>query len=293
MPLRFFRGDITKLHVDAIVNAANRSLLGGGGVDGAIHAAAGSGLTEECRALGGCRVGEAKITRGYNLPALNVIHAVGPVWRGGNEGEEELLESAFLNSLKLAKAKGLETIAFPLISAGVFGYPKDKVVKIAVRAFGEFLKDNEMDITLVFFGGDNIELGGKRRNLIKKYIAENFSMAKESAPPSAEPFQEALLTVIAAKNEPEIYKKANVSYKSFVKVMTDKAYKIKKPAAVAFSVALGLNLAETQSLIGKAGCSLDFCDDFDLIIRYFLEKEISDVTSINEALFAFDSAQLG
>jgi len=153
-------GDITKLPVDAIVNAANTTLLGGGGVDGAIHRAAGPELLEECRTLGGCPTGQAKITRGYRLPARHVIHTVGPVWHGGAHGEDELLAGCYRNSLALAKSHGLKTIAFPSISTGAYRFPLERAARIALREMGAFLNTEPSfeKIICCCFGAETIRV---------------------------------------------------------------------------------------------------------------------------------------
>ena len=165
--IELYKGDITKIEADAIVNAANKTLLGGGGVDGAVHRAAGKELVKECRELNGCATGDAKITKGYNLPAKFVIHTVGPVWRGGNKGEAEKLASCYRRSLMIAKQNNIKTVAFPNISTGVYGFPKKEAAEIAIREVKNFLPDDTTLSKIIFcvFDDENYSI---YRELLKK-----------------------------------------------------------------------------------------------------------------------------
>ena len=174
MPIKIVRNDITKIECDAIVNAANATLLGGGGVDGAIHKAAGKGLLLECMKLGGCKVGQAKITKAYKLPAKFVIHTVGPKWKGGQKGERELLKSCYLESLRLAADNNCESIAFPLISSGVYDYPKDQALKAAVDTITSFLIDHDMLVYIVVFDKSAFQISEKLFTDIASYIDDKY-----------------------------------------------------------------------------------------------------------------------
>ena len=331
MPLQIVRNDITTMKVDAIVNAANESLLGGGGVDGAIHRAAGPELLEECRTLGGCKTGQAKITKGYRLPAKFVIHTVGPIWRGGGCGERELLVSAYRSSLELALAHQCETVAFPLISSGVYGYPKDQALKVAVDTIGEFLLSHDMTVYLVIFDRATYTIGGKLFADIAAYIdgryvdahtgsmeAQRRRMAMDStpmgeterapAPGTAAPFgqddalgkldesfSQMLLRKIDERGltDAQCYKKANIDRKLFSRIRSDAHYKPSKPTAMAFAVALELPLEEAREMLGKAGFAFSHASKFDIIVEYFIAHRNYNIFEINEALFAFDQSLLG
>lgn len=345
MPLHIVRNDITKMPCDAIVNAANSSLLGGGGVDGAIHAAAGIGLLAECIRLGGCKPGHAKATKGHKLPCKHIIHTVGPKWIDGNHNEPAILASCYRQSLALAKELSCESVAFPLISAGAYGYPREEAMHIAVSTISEFLLNEDMTVYLVVYDRGSFRISQSLMTDIEEFIDQNYvdshpyersrelysapttprPPALSSAPAPSQPssdekrlisttpevyfsaslselvnqvdesFSQMLLRKIDEKGmtDAQCYKKANIDRKLFSKIRKDVHYKPSKVTAIAFAVALELDLVQTRDLLQKAGFALSKSSKFDIIIEYFIRKGIFDIYEINQALFAFDQTLLG
>jgi O-acetyl-ADP-ribose deacetylase (regulator of RNase III)/transcriptional regulator with XRE-family HTH domain len=339
VPLKIIRNDITKMTDDAIVNAANTALRMGGGVCGAIFMAAGAeDLTAECDRIGRCEVGQAVITSAYGLPAKHIIHTVGPIWKDGNSGEAEQLHNCYINSLTLAFENKCKSIAFPLISSGIYGYPKDQALQIAISAIGEFLFTHEMMVYLVVYDNKAYGLSEKIFSAIEKYIDDNYveerrindrrrtiepyemqqvkykaskkrDICEEAMPPAPkgkrslvdiigrldETFSEMLLRLINEKGmtEVETYKRANIDRKLFSKIRSSKSYNPSKVTAIAFAIALKLNLDETSDLLSKAGYTLSHSNKFDVIIAYFIEEANYDIFEINQALFYYEQDLLG
>lgn len=322
MPFQIVRNDITKMKTDVIVNAANTQLKYGSGVCGAIFNAAGKDrLIAECEKIGHCDIGSAVVTSGYDLCEY-IIHTVGPVWKGGFFGEKAKLESCYKNVLKSAYELNAESIAIPLISSGVFGYPKDKAMKVAVETIvsSEYLA--EMDIYLVVFD-KNAVVQGRKYSKIQEFIDDNYieeypyaRRASMAAPQSImfdacecmhvpsiedalseldESFSEALLRMIDEKGlkDSEVYKKANIDRKLFSKIRNNKDYKPRKNTVIAFAIALELSLGETNKFLEKAGYILSHSNKADVIIEYFIKNKKYDIFEINEALFSFDQPLLG
>ena len=328
MPFKIIRNDITKMKTDAIVNPANMELKMGGGVCGDIFKAAGpEELKRACNSIGKWNVGEAVITEGYGLHAKYIIHIVGPIWRGGDYGEERLLYSAYMSSLNLALENNIKSISFPLISSGLYAYPKDKALRIAISAIGEFLLKHDMDVYLVVYGKDRVLLSEKLFSKIEKYIDDNYVGEKKSRQLESYELQEIvyeesidlqgsslkekrsledilkqveesfpgmLLRLIDEKGmtDVEAYKNANIDRRLFSKIRSEKIYKPSKETALAFAISLKLNLDETKDLLGRAGYALSPSSKFDLIIEFFIEEKNYDIYQINEALFSFDEKLL-
>ncbi|MBF1156243.1 MAG: macro domain-containing protein [[Eubacterium] sulci] len=325
MPFEIVRNDIVNMKVDAIVNTANPKPIIGAGTDKAVHDKAGARLLLARKEIGNIAVGEAAITPAFDLDANYVIHTAGPIWKDGRSGEEKLLASCFRNSLGIAKKKSCESIAFPLISTGSYGFPKPLALQIAVREISSFLMENEMQVYLVVFEKQSFELSEKLFKSVSSYIDENYVSEKINAEykmsnlrsyellfeasdtprygticsnPNLDGmlenldkgFSETLLALIdrTGKKDSEIYKRANVDRKLFSKIRNNADYRPSKTTAIAFAIALELNMDETNDLLSKAGFALSQSSKFDVIVRYFIENKKYDIFELNSVLFEFD-----
>ena len=331
MPFEILRNDITKMKADAIVNTANPRPIIGSGVDSMLHQAAGPELLKARQAIGPIAVGEAAVTDAFALQARFVIHTVGPVWQGGGCGEEALLRRCYDNALRLAAERKCRSIAFPLISSGNYGFPKDKALQVAIAAFSAFLMENEMQIYLVVFDRGAYRLSEQLFQGVASYIDQHYvdscelatygaaprrgrrrlercmevceSMAMPRPSMSLEDFLKAkdsgftqrlreLILEKGLKNS-AVYKRANISKQLFSKIINDPDARPTKPTAIALALALELDLEGTRDLIGRAGYALTNSSTFDLIIRYFIERKQYNVVEINIALYEFDQSLLG
>ena len=361
MPFQIVRNDITQMKVDAIVNTVSPEPGIGWGVDAGIHKKAGPLLLLERRKLGRLQVGSAAVTRAFDLPARFVIHTVGPVWQGGSAGETQLLRSCYDQCLRLAKRKGCESIAFPLISAGNHGFPKPVALNTALDAIRDFLLEQEILVYLVVYSPDAFSLSEKLFHDVRSFIDDNYTQANDllqygvadkcqlravqqsrileaqadcmplpcSAAPTAAPkqtprpkleklpkktapapapmslqdmlrqedvgFSEKLLQLIdrTGKKDSAIYTRANVTRQHFSKIRNDPHYKPTKATALAFAIALELDMASTEDLIKRAGFALTRSSRSDLIVMYFIQNGNYDIFAINAALFEFDQKLLG
>lgn len=330
MPFKIIRGNITDMEVDAVVNAANTKLQMGGGVCGDIFFRAGvKELEKACTLIGGCPVGHAVITDGFELKARYIIHAVGPIWQGGTKGEERDLVSAYANALKLASAEGLESIAFPLISSGIYGYPKDEALRIAKETLISYTRENDLMVYLVLFDNSPVSLENKTLKEVRAYLDLNLRRRRihqrtieselewvgtpdflpqmqesrqietmsldEFMKKLEESFSRRLLGLIDEKGYTDVkaYRKANIDRKLFSKIRGDEAYRPSKSTAMAFVIALELDLDEALDLLGRAGYTLSPASRSDLIIQYYILKRCYDIHEINETLYAFEEQPLG
>ena len=342
MPFSIVRSDIARLDVDAVVNAANEGLLAGGGVCGAIFSAAGyEQLQAACRRIAPCPTGSAMVTRGFDLPARWIIHAVGPRWIDGRHGEERLLRRAYRSALDQAARLRVASVAFPLISAGIYGYPPSAAFDIACEEIRRFLSDHagtdvgDTRVMLAVYDRQafaaSLDSYGEVALRIEDaqgeksfFSFDGAALAAESldlnalSAPVAEPeyatascrqtraideeeiaelldgldasFSQTVLSLIDARGltDVEVYKRANLSRQLFSKIRRDRGYKPTKATAVALAIALELSLDECDDLLERAGYSLSTSSKFDVIVRYFIERECYDIYKLNAILFAFD-----
>lgn len=324
MPLEIIREDIARLSTDAIVHSTNTKLRKGTGSSESIFKLAGDDLEHKLNQIGYCAPGEVIITSGYKLSAKHIIHTVGPKWMGGDYQEEVLLEKCYRNSLECALKHNIKSIAFPLISAGNYGYPKDEALHIAVSTIQSFLLKHEMLVYLVVFDKQVYQLSTqlfqsvnqyiddhyvetrtfKARNISDEYeMNRNVSYSRLGSSKSLddvlleldESFSQSLLKLIDKKGltDVETYKRANITKAHFSKIRTHKNYRPTKTTVLAFCIALKLSLKETNTLLEKAGFSLSNSSILDLIVKFFIENKNYDVYEINLVLFEYDQTLLG
>lgn len=325
MPFSIIRQDITRMKVDVIVNAANTALAMGGGVCGAIFRAAGEAqLQEACDRLSPIQTGEAVITPGFALPAKYVIHAAGPVYQPGETARcQQLLRDAYTHSLELASKHSCKSIAFPLISSGIYGYPKAEALQVATAAIKDYLEGHDLTVYLVIFDRAAFSVSRELLGSVESYISERYVQAckarrrellaveqealEAAAPKKAsgklaalieeldEPFNATLLRLIDAKGktDAEVYKRANLDRKLFSKIRTGKGYMPGKRTILALAIALELTLEETDDLLERAGYALSHSQKFDVIVEYFIVSGKYDIYEINQVLFQYDQPLLG
>lgn len=334
MPFSIIRQDITRMETDAIVNAANTALKRGGGVCGAIFQAAGAGaLQAACDRLSPIQTGEAVITPGFDLKARYIIHTAGPVYHGGGSAEEALLRACYRNSLCLAFKNNCESIAFPLISSGIYGYPKQEALHVATTEILDFLKGHDMQVYLAVFSKDAFEISRQLLHDVKAYIDQHYvdrfpesrrpprdfdlrapedfcapltsvSASKTASVPFTlddlpdaldEPFSDTLLRLIDEKglDDVSVYKRANIDRKLFNKIKNVKGYHPGKRTVIALAIALELSPRETDDFLQRAGYALSQSQLFDVIISFFVTNRSYDIYRINEVLFQYDQPLMG
>ena len=326
MPYDIIRQDITRMKVDAIVNPTDYMFSGSGGADKAIHIAAGPELQKVCNALPFLEEGEVSVTEGFDLPCRYIIHTFGPIWQGGFFDEHRKLAACYRNSLQAAYDRGCETIAFPLISSGTFGFPKDQVLRIALDTITSFLMSHDMTVYIVVFDKKAYAISQKLQKDVQDFLdgpvpqppENNHQPAKETTEGEKaevrvaavlsekltleellfhrrEGFTGALLRLIgkSGMTNAECYRKANISKQLFSKICSDPHYHPTRPTVFALAIALKLTLEETERLLNKAGLAFDLSDDTDKIVCYFIYHKNYDLNEINEVLDQHDLKCLG
>ena len=329
MPFQIIRNDITKVSADVIVNTANPEPLFGGGTDSAVYAAAGRDeLLAARKKIGNIAPGQAAVTPAFNLSAKHIIHTVGPVWTDGQHGERDILRSCYENTLALAAELNAESIAFPLIATGSYGFPKDEALNIALSEIGKFLLTHEMQVILVVLGREAFVLSEQLMGSVTAYLDENqvsdlerteyrnggrlrfdrrrsvrqaysdgsnANSLERILQNTGDTFQQRLFKLIDAsgKDDVTVYKNANIDRKVFSAIRCKKDYRPSKKTAVAFAVALELSMQETLELLACAGIALSKSDKFDLIISYCINNRIYDIFQVNALLFEYNQPMLG